>query len=61
LEEPEEEDDPERGPVVSTNLDLQNLSNTGPPTRQLSPADMRLPTHIQQKTAQSGFSLRRYT
>jgi hypothetical protein len=40
-----EEDDPLGGPAVSINLDLQDLSNTGP-NRQHTPADWRLPTHI---------------
>jgi hypothetical protein len=34
-------------PAVSINLDPWDLSNTGPPTRQHTPADMRPPTHIQ--------------
>ena len=33
-----------------------NLSDTGSPTRQHIPADIRLPTHVQQRTAWSGFS-----
>jgi hypothetical protein len=36
------------------NLDPQDLSNTEPPTRQHTPADMRPPTHIEQRTAGSG-------
>ena len=32
---------------VLINLDSQDLSNTGPPNRQHTPADMRHPTHIQ--------------
>ena len=47
LEEVEEEGDPGGGPAVSTNLELYGLSNTGPPTRQHTQADMRPPTHIQ--------------
>jgi hypothetical protein len=35
---------------------FQFLANTGPPTRQHTPADMRPPTHIQQRNARSGFS-----
>jgi hypothetical protein len=46
LEEAEEEGKPVGGPGVSTNLDPQDLSDTGPPTRQYAPADMRPPTHI---------------
>jgi hypothetical protein len=49
------------GPAVSTNLDPWDLSNTGPPTRQHTLANMRPPTHIQQRTAGSGFSQRRCT
>jgi hypothetical protein len=30
---------------VSINLDTQDLSNTGPPNRQHTPADMRFPQH----------------
>ena len=52
----EEEGDPVGVPEVSINLDPQGFSNTEPPTRQHTPADMRPPTHIQQMTARSGFS-----
>ena len=42
LEEAEEEEgNPVEGPAVSINLDPWDLSSTGPPTRQHSPADMR--------------------
>ena len=34
LEEAEKEGDPVGGPAVSINLDLGDLSDTGPPTRQ---------------------------
>jgi hypothetical protein len=44
----------------TSSLKPRDLSNTGPPTRQHTPADMRPPTHIQQRTARSGFSQRRY-
>ena len=47
LKEAEEEGDPAGGPAVSLNLDLQDLSNTGPPNRQHTPADIEPPTHIQ--------------
>lgn len=40
---------------MSINLDPQNLPDTGPLTRQHTPDDMRPPTHIQQRTARSGF------
>jgi hypothetical protein len=49
------------GPAVSVNLDSQDLSNTGPPTRLYTTAVMRPPTHILQRTARSGFSQRRCT
>jgi hypothetical protein len=46
LEEAEEEDNPVERPVVSINLDSQELSVTGPPTRQHTATNMRLPnTH----------------
>ena len=32
---------------------IPEISNTGPPTRQHTPADMRAPTHIQKRTARS--------
>jgi hypothetical protein len=56
-----EEGDPVGGPAVSTNLDPRDLSDTEPPTRQHTPADMRSTTHIQQRTAGSGLSQRRCT
>jgi hypothetical protein len=59
LEEAEEEGDPIGRPAVSTNLDPQDCSNTEPPTRRHTPSDMRPPTHIQQRTARSGFNERR--
>ena len=52
----DEEGDPRGRPVVSTNLGPQELSD-----RQHVPADMRPSTHIQQRTARSGFSQRRCT
>jgi hypothetical protein len=58
LEEAEEEGNPVGGPVVSINLDSQDLSDSRPATRQHIPADMRPPTHIQQRTAGSVFSQR---
>jgi hypothetical protein len=39
LEEAEEEGDPVGGPAVSINLDPWDLSDTGTPTRQHTPAD----------------------
>jgi hypothetical protein len=47
LEEAEEEGNPVRGPAVSINLDPQDLSDTGLPIRQDTPADMSPLTHIQ--------------
>jgi hypothetical protein len=58
-EEAEEEGNNVEGSVVSINLDPQDLSITGLPTRQHTPADMRPPSHVQQRTAGSGFSQRR--
>ena len=55
----EEEGDPVGGPSVSINLEPRYLSNTGPPTRQHTPAYMRPPTHIQQWTDGPGFSQKR--
>jgi hypothetical protein len=40
LKEAEEKGDSVRGPVVLVNLDPQDLSNTEPPNRQHTPADM---------------------
>ena len=57
----EEMYDPLGGPAVSINLNLWDLSDTGPPTMQHTLAYMRPPTHIQQRTARSGFSQRRCT
>jgi hypothetical protein len=53
-----EEDEEKGNPVLSINLDPGDLSNTGPPTRQDTLADM---THIQQRAAGSEFSQRRST
>jgi hypothetical protein len=53
LKEAEQKGNPVGGPAVPINLDLQDLSNTGPPNRQHIPADMRSPIHIQQRTAGS--------
>jgi hypothetical protein len=41
LKEAEVEGDPIGRPAVSTNLDPRDLSDTEPPTRQYTPADMR--------------------
>ena len=46
LEEGEEEGDPVLEPAVSFKLDPPNLSDTGSPTRQNTPADMRPLTYI---------------
>ena len=45
LKEAEEKGDPVGGPAVSINMDFQDFSNTGPPNRQDTSADMRPPTH----------------
>jgi hypothetical protein len=47
LKEAEEKGEPVGGPAVSINLDHWDLSNTGSPNREHTPADMRLPTHKQ--------------
>jgi hypothetical protein len=56
-----EEGNPIRRPTVLTNLDPWDLSETGPPTRQHTPSEIRPPTHIQERAARSGLSLRRCT
>ena len=43
------------GPSVSINVESQDLSDTGPPTRQHTSADMRPPTHIQQMLGLGSF------
>jgi hypothetical protein len=54
-EEAEEGGNPIRRPAVSTNLDPWDLSDTELRTRQHTQADMRFPTHIQQRIAGSEF------
>jgi hypothetical protein len=61
VEVAEEDSDPIGRPAVSTNLDPQDLSDTELPNRQNTPADMRPPTCIQQRTVRSGLSQRRCT
>jgi hypothetical protein len=61
LKEAEEECNPVGEPAVSMNLDPPDLSNTRPPNRQHTPADMRPPIHTQQRTAGSWLSQRRWT
>jgi hypothetical protein len=56
--EAEEKGNPLGGPTVLINLDHQDLSNTGPPNRQHTPADMRPPTHIQWRITGSVSSFR---
>jgi hypothetical protein len=48
-------------PAVSTTLDLLDLSDTEPPTRQHKQAGLTPPTHAQKRTAGSGLSERRCT
>jgi len=60
-EEAEEEGDPIGKPAVSTNQDPWYLSDTEPPTRQHTPADMRARTFIQKRAVWSVFSQRRCT
>jgi hypothetical protein len=57
----EEKGNPVGGPAVSINLNPRDLSNTGPPNRQHTPADMRSPIHIQWRTTWSVFIQRRCT
>jgi hypothetical protein len=45
LEEAEEEGHPIEGLAVSTNLDLHDLSETGPPAKKYRTTDMSPPTH----------------
>jgi hypothetical protein len=61
LEDAEEEGNPVGGPAVSINLNPGDLSDTGTPTRQHTPADMRPPQHIQQRTACSDLREKRCT
>jgi len=56
LGEEAEEGNPLRGPAVSINLNPRDLSDTGSPTRQNTSADLRSPTHIQERTTWSAFS-----
>ncbi|KRY62642.1 hypothetical protein T4D_5139 [Trichinella pseudospiralis] len=42
-----EKGEPVGGPAISINLDLQDLSSTGPPIKQCAPTHMKPPTHIQ--------------
>ena len=58
LKETEEGDDPVGGSADSINVDPRDLSNTGPSNRQHTPADMRTPTNIKQRTARSVFHQR---
>ena len=46
---------PGGGPAVSINLDLQDLSNTGPPNRQHTPADMMPLAYLQWRSARAVF------
>ena len=55
LKEFEEKGDSVGGPAVSINLDPRDLSNTGPPNRHNTTADMRPPMHLQQRNAVSVF------
>ena len=61
LEEAKEEGNPVGGPAVSINLDPREFLGIGTPTREHTPSDMRSTTHIQQRTAGSGFSQKRCT
>jgi hypothetical protein len=61
LEDAEEDCDPVGEPTVSINLDPCDLSDTGSPTRQQTPTNVKPATHKQQRTTGSGFSQRRCT
>jgi hypothetical protein len=62
MEEPEEKGDLIGRPAVSTNLSQTwTLRISQTPTRQHTPADMKPPAHIQQRTSGSGLSERRCT
>lgn len=45
-------------PAVSTDLEPRDLSDTEPPTRQYTQADMRPLAYIQQRTVWSGLNER---
>ena len=51
MKEAGEKGDPIEGPTISINLDSWDLSNLEQSNRQHSPADMRPPTHRQQRTS----------
>jgi hypothetical protein len=61
LEEAEDEDDPIGRSAVSIYLEPLDLSDSEPPTRQHTVANLRPPTHIQQRTAWSCLIEKRYT
>jgi hypothetical protein len=61
LTEAEEEGIPVGGAVDRVNLYPWDLLDTWQRTRQHTSADIRPLTHIQQRTARSGFSQRRHT
>ena len=52
---------PVGGQEHSVNLDPGDLSDTAIPTRLHTTAVMRPPKYIQQRTARSGFSQRKFT
>lgn len=60
LKETQKVGHPVGGPACSFKLDPQHHSNTGPPSRRNTSADMRPPTQIQERTARSMFIKRRY-
>jgi len=61
LEEAKKEGNAVGGPEVSINLNPWDRLDTGSPTRQHTPAEMRPPTQIQQRIPGSVFSQRRCT
>ena len=52
---------PTRRPTVSRNLDLGNLSDSEPATRQHTLVGPRSPTYIQRRTAWPGLREGRHT
>jgi hypothetical protein len=60
MEEAEGESNPIGSPAVSTNLDLRELPGTESSTRQHTSAGVSPLAHVQQRTAWSDLSERRY-
>jgi hypothetical protein len=60
IEEDEKQGNPISIPTVSTNLGPWGLTDTEPQTRQDTTADMRSPTHVEQRIARSWLNQRRF-